>query len=123
MKKLRCLIVEDEALIAFQLKTNLTRSGYDVCGVATRGEQAVEAARVENPEVILMDIRLLGVMDGIEAAQHIKVFCPAHIIFTTGYSDPRLKERAMALSPVAYLVKPVSVSQITAALESVYRVD
>lgn len=120
MRKLKCLIVEDEFLIAFHLKTTLARAGYEVCEAAISGEQAVEIARRESPDVILMDIRLLGAMDGIEAAQRIRAFSFAHIIFTTGYSDPNLKERAMVLKPAAYLSKPVNVNQIKAILQPLY---
>ena len=121
MANLKCLIIEDEALIAFQLKVNLTRAGFVVSAIAARGDQAIEAARKDPPDVILVDIRLLGAMDGIEAASQIRQFSSAHIIFTTGYSDPQLKDRAMALNPVAYLVKPVEVSEVIAVLKPIVR--
>jgi DNA-binding NarL/FixJ family response regulator len=120
MKQLTFLIVEDEALIAMNLKTGLLRAGHRVCGVAGKAEQAVEMARREHPDVILMDIRLLGETDGIEAARQIATFSSAPVIFTTGYSNPALKERAMALKPAAYLVKPVDVRQIHTVLEPYY---
>ncbi len=122
MQNLKFLIVEDESLVAFQLKKGLTRAGHTVCGMAASGEQALAVAREENPQVILMDINLLGAMDGIEAARQISKFLSASIIFTTGYADSGLKERAMALHPAAYLSKPVDVPQIRAVLEPIYGV-
>jgi CheY-like chemotaxis protein len=113
---LKFLIVEDETLIAYQLKKSLTRAGYEVCGTVGVGEQAVELARKERPDVILMDIRLLGAMDGIETARQIRTFLSAALIFTTGYMAPELKARASALQPIAYLSKPVDVQEIRASL-------
>jgi DNA-binding NarL/FixJ family response regulator len=66
-----------------------------------------------------MDIRLMGEMDGIEAARQISAFSTAQIIFITGYSDPGLKERALALNPAGYLIKPVELYEIEAVLHSV----
>lgn len=119
MRKLKLLIVEDETLVAFSLERKLVRLGYEVGEIAVTGEQAIQFAREQNPEAILMDIRLLGEMDGIEAARQIVSFLPAPIIFTTGYSDLDLKARAMALNPVAYLLKPVGAGQINTILESI----
>ena len=118
MRRYKFLIVEDEMLIALQIKNSLVRAGYQVCGLAVSGEQAIEVARAEAPDVILMDIRLLGVMDGIEAAQQIASFLTFTLIFTTGYPDPALRERAFLLNPAAYLIKPVDIYQIKAALPS-----
>jgi len=121
MKKLKLLIVEDETLVAISLRKSLVRLGYEVGEIAATGEQAIQFAREQTPDAILMDIRLLGKMDGIEAARQIGSFLPAPIIFTTGYSDPDLKARAMALKPTAYLVKPIDARQINDILEPIYR--
>ena len=116
----KILIVEDEILVALHLRRGLIRSGYGVYEPVASGEKAVEAARALSPDVILMDIRLLGAMDGIEAARQIRSFLAATIIFTTGYQDLDLKERAMALEPAAYLIKPVDANQIITILEPLY---
>ena len=118
MNKLKCLIVEDEVLLAYHLKMSLIRAGYDICAIATCGEQALELVRQESPNVILMDIRLLGEMDGIEVARQIKTFSSAYVIFTTGYSDSKVKECALALNPVGYLIKPVDIRHVCAILQS-----
>jgi CheY-like chemotaxis protein len=70
--------------------------------------------------VVLMDIRLSGDMDGIKAAKEIRSFSKAWIIFMSGYSDESLKERAMALNPVAYLNKPTDSYEIDSAIARAY---
>lgn len=119
MKEPRILVVEDDAMIAFQMELNLKMAGCEVCGRAAEGEEAVELARTEKPDVILMDILLLGGIDGIEAARQIAAFAPVPIIFITGYSLPTMKERAMALKPAAYLIKPVDIGQVVAVVNKV----
>ncbi len=117
MKKVKILIVEDEALIALQLKMKLSQIGYDVCEPTGRGEDAIAMTHRENPDVILMDIRLLGEMDGIETARRIIGFSRAKIIFMTGLSDPEMKALAMALNPAAYLDKPVEIRKIQSVIQ------
>jgi YesN/AraC family two-component response regulator len=112
MDKLKILIVEDESLIAMSLKSQLSKAGYKVCKLATTGKEAVEIMKLECPDVVLMDIRLPGDIDGIEAARQIGEFSTAMIIFASGYSDLTLKERAMILHPAAFLIKPIDVDDI-----------
>ncbi len=118
MKKLKILIVEDESLIALALRMSLIEAGYEVCEMVASGEQAIESARKEDPDVVLMDTRLTGDMDGIEAARQISAFSSALIIFTTGYQDSNLRGQAMALDPAAYLIKPVEICEIEEAIRS-----
>ena len=118
MEKLKILIVEDEVLVAIQLKMGLTRAGYVVVGVAASGEEAIESAKKDNPDVVVMDIRLIGAMDGIEAARQIGRFSSARIIFTTGYQEQSLKERAMVLKPAAYLDKPIGWREVDSVIRS-----
>jgi CheY-like chemotaxis protein len=118
MEKLKILIVEDEALVAYQLRMSLHRAGYQVCRPVVSGEEAITSAKEEKPEVIIVDIRLIGDMDGIEAARQISMFSTARIIFTTGYQDLQLKERALALKPAAYLNKPIGWREIEAVIQS-----
>lgn len=118
MYKIKILIVEDEALIALQLKMKLNRAGFEVCEPVGRGEDALMAVGQEKPDVILMDIRLLGEMDGIEAAWQIRRISSARIIFTTGHSDPEMKARAMSLNPTAYLLKPVEIHNLQSIIQN-----
>lgn len=111
------LIVEDEVLIALGLKMELKRVGCEVLGPVIRGSEAVALAQHGNPDFILIDIGLVGEIDGIEAARQIGEFSPARVIFTTGHADRDLEKRAMALNPLAYLVKPVDIDEILAVME------
>jgi CheY-like chemotaxis protein len=116
MDRTKILIVEDEGLIALQLSMMLGRAGFEVCEPVGLGEDAIEHSREERPDVILMDIRLRGEMDGIEAARQIGGFSRAKIIFTTGHADPETRARAEALRPAAFLVKPVAIRSIETAI-------
>ncbi len=118
MREFKVLIAEDEFLIALDLQQNLRRSFFNVCGTAAEGKEVVEMAKSSDPDIILMDINLMGDIDGIEAARQISEFSSALIIFTTGYQDMGLRERAMALKPAAYLIKPIRIKEIEAIITS-----
>ncbi|MBN2383040.1 response regulator [bacterium] len=114
----KVLIVEDEFLIALNLKLEMESEGFIVCGIAADGNKAVELSRKNEPVIILMDIYLKGTVDGIEAARQIREFSSALIIFTTGFQEQSLKDRAMALKPAAFLIKPISVEEIKPIIAS-----
>ena len=102
----RILVVEDEVLVARDIQARLDRMGYQVVGNAARGEQAIQMAFDENPDLILMDINLRGDMDGIEAAIQINQQRSIPIIFCTAYSNDEILERAKITSPFGYVLKP-----------------
>ncbi len=114
----KILIVEDEILTAMRIEMDLTDLGYQVCGPVTTGEKAVQIVREENPDIVLLDIRLAGEINGVEAARQMRSFSKTSIIFMTGYSDETLKEEVMQLHPVAYLIKPTRTSEIESAIDS-----
>lgn len=120
---LKILLVEDEVLIAMQMKMELTRKGYDVYHSVSKGEEAIEIARENKPDLILMDIRLAGEIDGIEAGQQILARHDIPIIFMTGYPDEAVKQRAMQLHPIGYFLKPVLINQIETAIRSTVNSD
>ena len=93
----RVLIVEDEGIVALDLRTQLTDLGYEVVGVATSGPQAVDLADSSAPDLILMDIHLHGSMNGIAASQEIRNRCYVPIIFLTAFVDPGTIEMAKAM--------------------------
>ncbi|HPG41695.1 MAG TPA: response regulator [bacterium] len=119
MKKIKILIVEDETLIALSLKSQLLRAGYEVCTLASTAKQAIDIVLKEAPDFVLIDIRLPGDMDGIEAARQIGACSTAQIIFASGYSDPALQQSAMSVHPAAYLIKPVDVDDIESVVRSI----
>lgn len=121
MTKIKLLIVEDEAMFAMVLKNNLQLCGYQVCEPVSTGQAAVQAVIDEQPEAVLMDIRLVGEMDGIAAAEQILSSCAVPIIFMTGYSDEKTETRARALAPAAYLVKPITPLEIEPVLNTLFQ--
>jgi len=111
-QKCKILLVEDEAIPAMMIEIGLTSFGYQMCPTVASGEDAVLAASQEHPDLILMDIHLAGLMDGIQAAELISARDNIPIVFLTGYTDPGTAERASKLHPVAYRIKPVSLREI-----------
>lgn len=108
----RVLIVEDESIVALELKMSLRRLGHDVVAVAGNAADAVYLAGVHRPDVILMDIRLKGKMDGIDAAAMIRMQWDTPLIFVTGQADEATILRAQKVSPAAYLNKPIAASEL-----------
>ena len=115
----RILVVEDEVMIAMCLELELTRAGYEVCQRVAKGEEAVCLAQHESPDCILMDIRLAGEIDGIEAAEQIQAFSSIPIIFMTGYPDKTVEERANVLNPLGFFVKPVRILTLKPLIDSI----
>src|SRR5512137_2466468 len=99
MSKTTVLIVEDEAIVAADLSGKLGQLGYQVVGTAAEGAEAVELACRLLPEVVLMDIRLKGPMDGIEAAEAIRSRIDLPVIYLTSYSDSATLARAKLSEP------------------------
>lgn len=113
----RLMIVEDEVIIASSLKERLENSGYEICSMVTSGEEAIDLARKERPDLILMDIILDGDLDGIEAAEIIREETGAPVVFVTAYGDELKIKRAKAAHPYGYIIKPVKISDLKATIE------
>jgi PAS domain S-box-containing protein len=118
----RVLIVEDDALVASDLKEIVLRLGYRVVGLAATGSAAVEQALREKPAAILMDIRLRGPMTGIQAAEKIRKTDDIPLIYLTAFSEESLLEQAKMTEAYAYLVKPVRERELGVCLDmAVYK--
>jgi len=122
MASISLYIVEDELIISHDLMTKLTDLGYEVLGLDTKGEKAVDniAALAKNkkePDIIIMDVKLAGTMDGIEAARIITENYNCGIIFLTSMNKSEVFSKSFSLKPYAYLFKPVDIDQIKAAIE------
>jgi two-component system, cell cycle sensor histidine kinase and response regulator CckA len=113
----RVLVVEDEAIVAMDLEQQLTASGYEVVGLLDTGEQAVAQAAELRPDVVLMDIRLRGKMDGIEAAARIRAEADLPVVYLTAHSDEETFGRARSTDPMAYVLKPFDARSLRAAIE------
>jgi two-component system, response regulator PdtaR len=107
----RILIVEDEIVSAMALEKMLNAIGYEVIGIVTTGEEAIERSGRERPDLVAMDIRLAGKMDGVDAAARIAEESGAGIIFMTGYDDEGTRARALALKPLGFMSKPIDKKQ------------
>jgi CheY-like chemotaxis protein len=107
MEPKKILIVEDETIIGMELKSNLQNLGYTVTAIVNGGEKAMESVRLNPTDIILMDIRLKGKMDGIETAELIRRECEIPIVFLTAYMDEERMDRAKLTMPFGYILKPV----------------
>ncbi|MCD4817619.1 MAG: response regulator [Candidatus Cloacimonetes bacterium] len=120
-KKIKILIVEDEAIIARSLKIELNFAGYEVCNFVASGEEAIREAKKHNPDVILMDIHLSGEIDGIKAAEKIIEYKKIQIIFMTGYPERNLFERAQKVNPAAYFQKPIEIYDLKPIIDDLFK--
>ncbi len=111
------LIVEDEAITALDLKHQVTSLGYEVAGIADTAEDAVRMANERRPNLVLMDIRLAGELDGIVAASAIRGREDIPVVFLTAHSDQATLDRALATSPFGYVLKPFQVRELKVTIE------
>ncbi|HAK45174.1 MAG TPA: two-component system response regulator [Spirochaeta sp.] len=126
MKNEKILVVEDERIIAIDLQRRLERFGYTVVGIAAAGDQAIELVKQYSPDIILMDIMLVGDIDGIETATIIKNEFAIPVIFLTAYSDDKTLERAKIAEPSGYILKPFKDKELYTTIDISlykYRVD
>ncbi|MEI6455164.1 MAG: response regulator [bacterium] len=122
MAPISLYIVEDELLIAHDLKNKLTEFGYEVLGIDTKGENSISNITTlreskKEPDIVIMDVKLAGKMDGIEAARILTENFNCGIIFLTSMNKSEVFSKSFSLKPYAYLFKPVDVDQIRAAIE------
>ncbi|MGE5499656.1 MAG: response regulator, partial [Syntrophothermus sp.] len=103
----KILIVEDEPLISYVIRKYLSQQGFKVSGIASRVNEAIELARTDRPDLILMDIFLNDKEDGIYAVEQIRKFSDVPVIYLSAFSDPETLERAKTTNPSGYLVKPI----------------
>jgi response regulator NasT len=115
-RRTRVVIAEDEALIRMDLAEMLADEGYDVVGQAADGQQAVELAERERPDLVILDVKM-PVLDGIAAAERIAGQRIAPVVMLTAFSQRDLVERARDAGAMAYLVKPFSQSDLAPAIE------
>jgi PAS domain S-box-containing protein len=117
MPKANILIVEDEAVVAADLAGKLERAGYRSIGIACDGEDAVETAKTLAPDLVLMDIRLSGALDGIKTAERIQASRNIPIVYLTAHSDMTTLRRAAATEPFGYILKPFEERDVTTQIE------
>jgi two-component system, response regulator PdtaR len=113
----KILVVEDEKIVAMEIKDILLRFGHTVTSVVPSGEEAIIKAKTEEPDLVLMDIMLIGAMDGIQAAYIIQSEFHIPVIFLTAYADSETVERAKKTNPSGFILKPFDVRELQIVIE------
>jgi DNA-binding NarL/FixJ family response regulator len=111
------LIVEDDFLVALQIEAALADAGYAVAGHAASAEEAFRAVEATRPALALMDIRLAGRMDGVDAALNLFRDYGVRCVFATAHSDPETRQRAAPAQPLGWLQKPYTMPAMVAAVQ------
>lgn len=113
----KIMVVEDEKIVALDIRDSLESFGYNVPCMASTGKDAVEMAKIHNPDLILMDIVLKGDMDGIDAAEIIHSDSDIPVIYLTAYSDEKTIARAKLTSPFGHILKPFETRELRTNIE------
>jgi len=111
------LVVEDEALVAMDIRRNLESMGYEVPAIISVGEEVSEKVRQLQPNLVMLDIKLEGRMTGVDAACELRKFTDIPIIFLTAYCDGTTLQSAQLVEPANYLLKPFSQRELFIAIE------
>ena len=113
----KTLVVEDERIVAEDIRRCLQNLGYTVSAIASSGEEAVQNAEEICPDLVLMDIVLKGKMDGIEAAEQIHSRFGIPVVYLTAYADEKILERAKITEPFGYILKPIDERELRTTIE------
>ncbi len=122
-KKKQILIVEDQSVIAMDLKKSLKDRGYEIAGICYNSEDAVKLTNERHPDLILMDIMLNGEKDGIETAERINSQHQIPIIYLTALTDVDTYLKAIKTEPYKYLMKPVEIESLERAIEETFKIS
>jgi PAS domain S-box-containing protein len=117
MTDIKVLIVEDEQIVGKFIEKQLADSGYNVVDLVTSGEEAIKKVTKLKPDIVLMDIKILGSMDGIETADHIRKNFQIPVIFLTSLADDEFFQRAKLAEPFGYLIKPINLNEFKRAVD------
>ena len=116
MANARILVVEDEGLVARDIQVRLESLGYTVPAVASYGEEAVDKSVEAQPDLVLMNIKLRGDIDGVEAAGQIRDRLDIPVVYVTGYADDATLQRAKITEPFGYILKPFETRELHATI-------
>ncbi|MBV9384889.1 MAG: response regulator, partial [Chroococcidiopsidaceae cyanobacterium CP_BM_ER_R8_30] len=117
MTNKKILVVEDESIVAKDIQTRLRKLGYDVSNVVSSGEEAISKAAEISPDLVLMDIRIKGNIDGVEAAREIRARFGFPVIYLSANIDDNTLARAKQTEPSSYLIKPFKERELYIAIE------
>jgi CheY-like chemotaxis protein len=119
-QNLKVMIVEDEIVSALALSNELKQRDYTVCKLIVSGQKAIEKVAEEKPDVIFMDIRLQGPVNGIEAAQQINSRFGVPIVFMTGDTTETLVDQLKEMDHIGFLSKPVQINEVIKLLQNYF---
>ena len=117
MEKYKVLIIEDELIIAEDIKDILEHASYEVIGMAASGKEAIELLSEVMPDILLVDVSIKGNMDGIQLANVIREQYNLPFIYITSYTNKSVLERAKLTKPYGYIVKPYKEQDVLIAVE------
>ncbi len=117
MTETQVLVVEDEIIVADDIRRTLQKLGYAVPSVVSSGEDAIKEVEKNKPDLVLMDIMLKGEMDGIQTAGQINSRFNIPVVYLTAYSDEKILERAKATEPFGYIIKPFKKRELHITIE------
>jgi CheY-like chemotaxis protein len=110
------IIVEDERLVAQDIAQILKDVGYTVCAIASDGKTAIQKITEFSPDLVLLDIRIKGEIDGVEVGEHIRSFFAIPVIYLTAFSDTETLNRAQSTHPMGYVLKPFRREQLLSSI-------
>jgi signal transduction histidine kinase len=117
MVKSRILIVEDERITSDHLRRLLKRRGYEIAGIASNGKEAFDQIKHDRPDLMLVDIGLPGIYDGVQVAQRAREDYEIPVVFLTAFSDPDTIRRARESEPYGFIVKPFVEEELQATID------
>ncbi|PJZ64417.1 response regulator [Leptospira wolffii] len=117
LAKPKILVVEDEIIVAVNLGQKLKKLGYDLVGITSSGEEAIQKAEENHPDLVLMDINIEGNLDGIQTAELLRNRFQTPVIYLTAYADENTLNRAKRTQPLGYIVKPFESDQLRSSIE------
>ena len=115
-RPIRVIVAEDEAVIAFDLQTMVQRAGGEVVGIAIRGQDAITLSAALRPDVVLMDVHLVGELDGVDTARAIRAMRGIAIVFVTAHADAETMRRMFDVVAATPVIKPISEVQLREAI-------
>lgn len=114
---IKIMIVEDERVVAEDIKQTLRKKDFEIVAMSQTGEEAIEKAKAHNPDLVLMDIMLAGEMNGIEATKIIQGELNIPVIYVTAYAEEDTLSKAKQTNPYGFLVKPIKEQELYATIE------
>jgi signal transduction histidine kinase len=116
-KVVKVVIVEDERLVAQDIAQILRDEGYSICAIASDGETAIKKILEFSPDLVLLDIRIKGEIDGIDVAKFIQSYCDIPVVYLSAFSDSETLKRAQITNPMGYVVKPFRSEQLLTTIK------